>query len=190
MFARLVASYTSIVSNRRERVCDRIIECSRCRAGHSTPRRRRAGVRQDGMQTMSRAVAAGLVIVAACASACRGDRPSRVAPQPAAAEITWREIGSWSGGLSRQTESFEVSTAAMRLRWQTTSETSPGAGRLTVTLHSAVSGRPLQTIVDAHGISSATVDVADEPRWSHFVIEAANVEWQMTLEQGFASDPG
>jgi hypothetical protein len=36
----------------------------------------------------------------------------------------------------------------MRLRWQTMSETSPGAGRLTVTLHSAVSGRFLQTIVD------------------------------------------
>ena len=77
----------------------------------------------------------------------------------------------------------------MRLRWQTTSETSPGAGRLTVTLHSAASGRPLQTIVDAHGVASDTVNVADEPRWSYFVIEAANVEWQMTLEQAFASAP-
>ncbi len=142
------------------------------------------------MQTVSRAVAVGAVIVvAACASACRGDQPGPVAERPAAAAITWREIGTWSGGLSRQTESFEVSIAAMRLRWQTKSETSPGAGRLTVTLHSAVSGRPLQTIVDAHGVSSATVNVADEPRWCHFVIEAENVEWQMTLEQGFASDP-
>ncbi len=77
----------------------------------------------------------------------------------------------------------------MRLRWQTTSETSPGAGRLTVTLHSAASGRPIQTIVDAHGVGSATVEVADEPRWSYFVIEAANVEWQATLEQTFASPP-
>ena len=142
------------------------------------------------MQTASRAVAAGvLIIVAACASACQGDRQGAVTERPAAAAITWREIGTWSGGLSRQTESFEVSIAAMRLRWQTTSETSPGAGRLTVTLHSAVSGRLLQTIVDAHGVSSATANVADEPRWCHFAIEAANVEWQMTLEQGFASDP-
>ena len=142
------------------------------------------------MQTVFRAVAAGVVIVlAACASACRGDRPSHVAQQPAAAEVTWREIGTWSGRLSQQTESFEVSTVPMRLRWQTTSETSPGAGRLTVTLHSTASGRSLQTIVEAHGVSSATVDVADEPRWSYFVIEAAHVEWQMTLEQAFASDP-
>ena len=142
------------------------------------------------MQTVFRAVAAGVVIVvAACASACQDDRPRPVAQQPAAPEVTWREIGTWSGRLSQQTESFEVSTVAMRLRWKTTTETSPGAGRLTVTLHSAVSGRPLQTIVDAYGVSSATANVADEPRWCHFVIEAANVEWQMILEQGFATDP-
>ena len=139
---------------------------------------------------MPRAIAAGVVVVvAAWVSACGGDRPSYVAQRPAAAEISWREIGSWSGRLSQQTESFEVSTFAMRLRWQTTSETSAGAGHLTVTLHSAASGRPLQTIVDAHGVASATVNVADELRWSYFVIEAANVEWQMTLEQGVASDP-
>ena len=138
------------------------------------------------MRTRPGALAAALIVaLAACASACRSERP---AEPPPAAEITWREIGTWSGRLSRQTESFEVSTAAMRLRWQTTSETSPGAGRLLVTLHSAASGRELQTIVDAHGIGAATVNVADEPRWSYFVIEAANVEWQVVLEQGFASE--
>lgn len=143
-----------------------------------------------GLPTVSRAVAAGVVIVvAAGAAACGGDQPAAVAPPPAAAPITWRQIGTWSGRLSQQTESFEVSTAAMRLRWQTTRETVPGAGRLTVTLHSAVSGRLLQTLVDASGVAAATVDIADEPRWCHLVIEATNVEWQMTLEQGFASGP-
>ncbi len=126
-----------------------------------------------------------LILVTALTSACGVDPPSPVA-QPPAAEITWREVGTWSGRLSQQTGSFEVSTVPMRLRWQTTRETSAGAGRLTVTLHSAVSGRLLQTIVDAQGVSSATVEVADEPRWCHFMIEAENVEWQMTLEQGFA----
>ncbi len=137
---------------------------------------------------MRRPLTPAVIVVAALSGACRADSPDHVSPPPGATAIEWREIGSWSGGRSRQTESFEVSTLAMRLRWQTTGETTPGAGRLTVTLHSAVSGRPLQTIVDAHGVSSATVDVADEPRWCHFVIEAANVEWQMTLEQSFASD--
>jgi hypothetical protein len=143
-----------------------------------------------GLPTVSRAVAAAVVIVvAAGAAACRGDQPAAVASPPAAAPITWRQIGTWSGRLSQQTESFEVSTAAMRLRWQTTRETVPGAGRLTVTLHSAVSGRLLQTLVDASGVAAATVDIADEPRWCHLVIEATNVEWQMTLEQGYSSSP-
>jgi len=137
---------------------------------------------------VSRTLAASLLLAAvAWSTACGGDAPAAVGPAPA--QIEWREVGSWSGGLSRQTESFEVSMAAMRLRWHTTRETSPGAGRLTVTLHSAVSGRPLQTIVDAHGVSSAIVNVADEPRWCHFVIEAANVDWEMTLEQGYAGAP-
>jgi len=128
-----------------------------------------------------------LLAVMAWSTACGGDAPAAVAPPPTA--IEWREVGSWSGGLSRQTESFEVSMTAMRLRWQTTRETSPGAGRLIVTLHSAVSGRLLDTIVDARGIASGTVNVVDEPRWCHFVIEADNADWQMTLEQAFASDP-
>ena len=139
------------------------------------------------MQTVFRAgAAAGVLLVAAWASACRSDPPQPVAPPPAAADVAWREVGTWSGRLSQQTGSFEVSTVPMRLRWRTTRETSPGAGRLTVTLHSAVSGRLLQTLVEAHGVASDTVTVADEPRWCHFMIEAADVEWQMTLEQGFA----
>ena len=140
------------------------------------------------MQTASRALAAAVVlVVAAGASACRSDRPTPAAQRPAA--ITWHEIGSWSGRGNRQTESFEVSPSALRLRWRTTNETAPGAGRLTVTLHSAVSGRPLQTILEAHGVGSGTTDVAEEQRWTHFVIEAENVEWHMTLEQGYATNP-
>lgn len=140
------------------------------------------------MQTVFRALTAGLVIVAASASACGGGGPSRVA-EPPAPVITWREIGAWSGGPGRLTESFEISPFPLRLRWQTTGETSPGAGRLTVTLHSAASGRPLRTFVEAQGLASDTIDVADEQRWAYFVIEAANVEWQVTLEQPVASDP-
>lgn len=131
----------------------------------------------------------GLVMATAVAGGCRSDAPAADARPAAAAGIEWRPIGSWSGGGNRQTESFDVSLSAMRLRWQTTRETSPGAGRLVVTLHSAVSGRPLQTIVDAHGVTSATVNVAEEPRLCHFVIEGTNVEWQMTLEQGYAIEP-
>lgn len=130
-----------------------------------------------------------MLVVVAAAGGCGGQPRGEAARPPASTAITWREVGSWSGRINRQTESFEVSTTPMRLRWRTMNETAPGAGRLTVTLHSAVSGRLLQTIVDATGVASAAVDVADEPHWSYLAIEAADVEYQMTLEQAFASGP-
>lgn len=137
---------------------------------------------------ISRVLALAAVFgVAVLASACEVGRSSEAAPRPASAPVAWREVGSWSAKGSRQTESFEVSFSALRVRWQTMNETSPGAGRFTVTLHSAVSGRPLQTLVDVRGVGGATVDIYDEPRWCYFVVDAANVEWQMTLEQGFAA---
>ena len=132
-------------------------------------------------------VATTLLLVAACATlpACRGDAPPAPAPPVA---LEWREVGSWSGTGHRQTESFEVSQFAMRLRWRVVRETTPGQGHLTVTLHSAVSGRPLQTLVDATGIASGEALVADDLRPAHFVIEGEHVEWQMTLEQPYARE--
>ena len=137
---------------------------------------------------MSRSrVGATLLLAAACATltACRGDAPPAPAPPVA---LEWREVGSWSGTGHRQTESFEVSQFAMRLRWRVVRETKPGQGHLTVTLHSAVSGRPLQTLVDATGIASGEALVADDLRPAHFVIEGEHVEWQMTLEQPYARE--
>ncbi len=132
-------------------------------------------------------VATTLLLVAACATltACGGDAPPAPAPPVA---LEWREVGSWSGTGHRQTESFEVSQFAMRLRWRVVRETTPGQGHLTVTLHSAVSGRPLQTLVDATGVASGEALVADDLRPAHFVIEGERVEWQMTLDQPFARE--
>lgn len=138
------------------------------------------------MPTIPRALAtAALALVCASTLACGGGAPPPVASRPSEADIEWREVGRWSGGGNRQTESFEVSTFALRLRWQTTAEATPGAGHLTVTLHSAVSGRPLQTLVDARGVTSGTVNVADEPRLAHLVFDADGVTWTATLEQGY-----
>ena len=132
-------------------------------------------------------VATTLLLVAACATltACDGDAPPAPAPPVA---LEWREVGSWSGTGHRQTESFEVSQFAMRLRWRVVRETTPGQGHLTVTLHSAVSGRPLQTLVDATGVASGEALVADDLRPAHFVIEGEHVEWQMTLDQPYARE--
>ena len=62
----------------------------------------------------------------------------------------------------------------------------PGAGRFRVSLHSAISGRPLQIIVDRTGVGSDVAFLEDEPRVSYLVIESENVDWSTTLEEAVA----
>jgi len=78
--------------------------------------------------------------------------PPQPSPAPAspAGATTWHPLGTWSGRGDRQTESFEVTTGALRLTWETRAA-STGAGTFRVALHSAISGRPLQTIVERQG---------------------------------------
>ena len=95
----------------------------------------------------------------------------------------WRPIGTWSGRGNSQTGSFTVETGALRLRWATQRESGPGRGRFRVTLHSAISGRPLQVIVDRTGVGNDLSYLEDEPRVSYLVIESENVDWTATLEE-------
>jgi hypothetical protein len=127
-----------------------------------------------------------------CDDASPPAQPAAAYPAPSpvrypGADIVFHELGTWSGRGDRQTDSFDVTTGALRLRWEAR-ETAPGAGRLRVTLHSAISGRALQTVVDVQGSGGSAVDFQDEPRVSYLVIESAGVDWKMTLLQG-ASGP-
>jgi Ethanolamine utilization protein EutJ (predicted chaperonin) len=56
-----------------------------------------------------------------------------------------------------------------------------------VRLHSAISGRPLQTFVEQAGSGDGTAYVEDEPRVSYLVIESANVEWTAILDEAVAA---
>lgn len=112
--------------------------------------------------------------------------PPAQAEQAPGADTAWRTLGTWTGKGSRQTESFDVVSGAMRLRWQTTAS-APGAsdsGRLKVTLYSAISGRPLQEVVEHVGPGSGTAHISDDPRLSYLVIDADGVEWTATLDEG------
>ncbi len=95
----------------------------------------------------------------------------------------WRVVGTWSGRGNTQTGSFDVATGALRLRWETRNDGSQGAGTFRVSLHSAISGRWLQTVADVRGTGSDAVYLEDEPRLSYLVIESQNVEWTATLEE-------
>ena len=114
-------------------------------------------------------------------SAC--EAPPARAEQAAAATTTWRPLGTWSGRGDRQSDSFDVVTGPLRLRWEARASGGPGPGRFRVTLNSAISGRPLQTIVDREGPGAATAYVEDEPRVSYLVVESDGLDWTATIEE-------
>jgi hypothetical protein len=100
----------------------------------------------------------------------------------------WHALGEWSGRGNRQTESFEVTTGAMRLIWESrVGERASDAGHLRVSLHSAISGRSLQTIVDVRGAGGSTVNLEDDPRTSYLVIESENLDWRVKLEEAIVT---
>jgi hypothetical protein len=107
--------------------------------------------------------------------------PAERPPQP---EVRWRALGIWSGSGDRQTESFDVTTGTLKVAWKAS-----GAGRLRISLHSAISGRSLQTIVDTVGAAADSVYVADEPRVSYLVIESEGGEWGVRLEEAVRGPP-
>jgi hypothetical protein len=93
-------------------------------------------------------------------------------------------VGSWSGRGNRQTETFTSDTGGFRVRWATMHETTPGAGRLKVIFRSGDSGREIIEAVDAHGVDSdEEVVSAERPRWYYLTIDAANVEWTVSVDE-------
>ena len=134
-------------------------------------------------------LAAALLAAALLGGGCGNTRrPEPPAPANPGADVVWRAVGAWSGQGDRQTDSFDVTTGALQLRWSAR-ETTPGTGRLKVSLHSAISGRPLQTVLEVRGGGAATVYIEDEPRVSYLVIESAGVEWRADLSER-VSGPG
>jgi hypothetical protein len=121
-----------------------------------------------------------LVAAAAIGAAC-APPPAAEAARPASAP-SWHQLGTWSGHGNRQTDSFDVTTGALRVRWETRGDAA-GAGRFKVSLHSAISGRALQTIVEHRGAGAGTAHAEDDPRVSYLVIEADQVDWQVTVEE-------
>ena len=128
------------------------------------------------------------VSIAAAAACCLllaaygCDAPPARAAQVPAATTTWRPLGQWAGAGSRQTESFDVVSGALRLQWEVRGTTA-SAGPFRVWLYSAISGRPLQLVVEHTGPGAGTTHLADDPRTSYLVIEADGVTWTAALDE-------
>jgi hypothetical protein len=97
--------------------------------------------------------------------------------------VGWRPIGSWSGRGNTQTDSFNIESGQLRVKWETKNEASPGAGTFRVMVHSAVSGRPIALAVEHRGVGRDIAYVTDDPRLYHLVIESSDVDWTVVVEE-------
>lgn len=113
---------------------------------------------------------------------CTGCRPG---PKPSVQQtlVGWQPVGSFSGHGNSQTESFNIDSGQWRIKWATTNEKPAGAGSFRVTVHSAVSGRPMGVAVEHRGIGHGTAYVNEDPRLYHLVIESSNVDWSVAMEE-------
>ena len=125
-----------------------------------------------------------LAVVVLAAGAC-SKAPSAAAGREA---VLWRQVGTWSGHGNSQTGSFSVETGALRLHWETRNPPANG-GVFKVSLHSAISGRPLQVVVDRHGAGRDTLYIEDEPRVSYLVV-VSDLDWQLALEEAVPATAG
>jgi len=120
-----------------------------------------------------------LILAALMTFGCRSESPPAVKP----GTVGWRPIGEWSGRENTQTESFNIESGQLRIKWETKNETAPGAGRFKVEVHSAVSGRPIALAVEHQGVGKDTAYVSDEPRLYFLLIESSNIEWTVKVEE-------
>ena len=132
-----------------------------------------------------RVVLVCLLVGALGASACgrRADPPRQSEPT-----VVWRQLGSWSGRGSLQTESFTSESGTLRVRWEATAAAAspgpapvPGAFRLDA--HSAISGRLLQQVVDHAGAGRGIGYVQQDPHVFYVVVESTQLNWQFTVEE-------
>jgi hypothetical protein len=83
-----------------------------------------------------------------------------------------------------QTESFISDTGQLRLRWQTSNPRGTTPGIFKVTLHSAVSGRPLLDPIERRGVHADEAVIFEDPRSFFLVIEPTNLDWTLSVEEG------
>jgi hypothetical protein len=118
-------------------------------------------------------------------SACQA--PPQHEPAETREVVVWRPVGSWSGRGNAQTGSFPSDTGSLRVHWETRNERAPGSGSFTVTLHSAVSGRPLLPAVDHQGVGKDVVYLHEDPRVFYFEVVSENLDWTMRVEEGIVA---
>lgn len=109
-------------------------------------------------------------------SACT---PSDDSPRPLVTVA--RHAGTWQG-RGDQTIGHASESGRFRIRWQVTGDDRPGTPTFRMTVHSAVSGRPIQLVADHRGSGNGTALFEDDPRLYNLMVESAHVSWSFTVE--------
>ncbi len=125
---------------------------------------------------MTAIAALALAVAGASFAACKASTQAE-----GRKETIWRPVNTWTGRGPLQTESWPGDTGAMRIRWATT-HAKPG-GTFTLTIHSAISGRPMETVVDHGGNGSGTAYFTDDPRVFFAVVDSKDLDWTFTIEE-------
>src|ERR1700752_4362649 len=112
---------------------------------------------------------------------------SQPPPKPAQKTMIWEHAGFWSGRGNLETNSFPASSGYLRFTWESSNETKPGEGRFKLILGSSISGRPIQAAVDSKGARHDVAYVSEEPRTFYLKVESANVDWKVTVDEGFSA---
>ena len=113
----------------------------------------------------------------------QGCRAPQAAPPPTPT-VQWHQLGTWSGRGNLQTQSFTSESGSLRVRWEATK----GSGPFLLTIHSAISGRPLQVAVEQRGPGRNTAYINEDPRMFYAVVESADVDWSFTIEEAFSAN--
>jgi hypothetical protein len=112
--------------------------------------------------------------------------------KPAPAEkhtrIVWKPIAHWTGHGNTQTDSFEMEAGNWRVLWETNNPKDPQAGQFRVDVHSAISGRPLETAVEHRGNGRDTAYVDEDPRVFFLVIDSKDLDWSVTVEEPLVAE--
>lgn len=122
-----------------------------------------------------------VVALADCGPA--SDVPAALVPivQPMA---SWEGTGSQTLGLVSQSGSF-------RIHWTARPEAgrNPATGTFKLTVHSGVSGRPLQEVVDQRGPGEGVYNFADDPRPFNLMVDSDGLVWSISVDETILVKP-
>ena len=115
-------------------------------------------------------------------SSCGSPGAAPAAQQRPPAE--WRTLGNYTGHGNEQTPSFTSDTGGLRIIWEgKTAGSDPPPEFFRLTVHSAISGRPLIVAVDHKGAGKGTALVGEDPRVFYAEIESNGLDWSITVQE-------